>query len=818
MRVGALTVAMLAAATLFVLAIPDPFEPTVDTDWWFVVVIALSFGLLETAVFNVMFRRHGISFSLSEIPLALSLVFISPLLAIAVRWSCSAPVLVLRRRNRGAKLAFNLTLFVFELMLAYLVFRGLLSWWGDSAQALIAGSVIAPTASAITTSVLISTAISAYEGGLRERIVTELAGTWWLYPVTSVLGAMTLGLALVEPLLALFAVLPGLGIWYVLYSFGVVNQTLRDLNTLHGFTDRVGTSLDPEEIGEVAVDELFDDLRVTGVALVRFGDDTVRVDSRGDVPVRLPTAVDDATWHGLLSERRAQIVPPDHLRRLGVLDDRSLSTPVLVAGLWEAGEIFGVIVAIEQWTILDQFAEAERARLDSMASQLAVSLRRAILHQRLEHEARHDALTGLPARTLFERAVDDAIASERAGFWAVMMLDLDRFKEVNDTLGHHAGDALLVEFSRRMLALLGPDDVLARLAGDEFAILCHRATSDEVLDTANAVVRSGGSPVTLDGLEIVVTVSVGLAEITDADDDPLQPMRRADIAMYNAKWQRTGVELYRDEIDRRTPARLSMLGDLRSAIEEDHLDVVYQPKLDLGTGVVTGAEALVRWEHATRGVVAPTEFVRVAEDTGLIKDLTDLVLARGIRALRGFEEHGLGIGLAVNLSTHDLFDGRLPHRVRGYLDSNGVRPESLTLEITESSLLVDAPRTRATIDELHAVGLLLAVDDFGTGYSSLSYLRRLPVQELKIDQSFVNGMLDDPQDEVIVRSTIDLGHNLGLKVVAEGVESLAVLDKLRDFGCDVAQGYAIAQPMSADELVAFVLASRAEQPTPVSPA
>src|SRR5690606_16496691 len=235
----------------------------------------------------------------------------------------------------------------------------------------------------------------------------------------------------------------------------------------------------------------------------------------------------------------------------------------------------------------------------------------------------------------------------------------------------HAGDALLIEFSRRMSALLGPEDVLARLAGDEFAILCHRASYDEVTSMAEAVVRSGGSPVTLDGLEIVVTVSVGVAEIGEDDDDALQPMRRADIAMYNAKWQRTGVEFYRDEIDRRTPARLSMLGDLRAAIEDDQLDVVYQPKLDLRTGAITGAEALVRWEHETRGIVAPTEFVRVAEDTGLIKDLTDLVLSRGIRALRRFEDAGLGIGLAVNLSTHDLFDGRLPDRVRGYLASSG---------------------------------------------------------------------------------------------------------------------------------------------------
>jgi diguanylate cyclase (GGDEF)-like protein len=384
------------------------------------------------------------------------------------------------------------------------------------------------------------------------------------------------------------------------------------------------------------------------------------------------------------------------------------------------------------------------------------------------------------------------------------MLDLDRFKEVNDTLGHHAGDHLLIQFADRMSELLGPNDVMARLAGDEFAMLCRRTTQDEVSEFARSCARVGSNPVTLDGLEIVVTVSVGVAEITALDTDAVQPMRRADIAMYNAKWQRSGVEHYRDEIDRRTPARLSMLGDLRTAIEQNELDVVYQPKLDLSTGAVVGAEALVRWDHITRGVVAPSEFVRVAEDTGLIKELTDLVLARGISTLARLQANGMRLGLSVNLSTHDLFDSRLPARVRGYLETQGVHPGSITLEITESSLLVDAPRTRATIDDLHGVGLRLAVDDFGTGYSSLSYLRRLPVHELKIDQTFVAGMLTDPQDEVIVRSTIDLGHNLGLQVVAEGVESLAVLDRLADFGCDVAQGYGIAAPMTVDRLIDWV--------------
>ena len=805
-----LTAGLCVTAALMLAATPEVDTSTRAGSIGVIVLVTILYGLFEYKVFNVEIGGEGITYTLTEVALGIALVFLNPLAALAARMVGSVPVLIVFRMNRGAKLAFNSALYLFDVTLAFLLYRGLLAVWGESEAALLGALAIVLAVTPLTTSVIISVAIAAHEGDIGRRVLGELVASWWIHPVGAVVPVMTLAVVFVEPLLAPIAAAPVAGMWYLVNSFGKQRQVLRDLDALQGFVGRIGRSLDPAEITELALDEMANHVRSAGTAIVRFTDDGPVVTRRGGVPLRLPEREDDRRWASLLERPPGHVVPGADL--VPLWEGPGDPPPAMVAPLRDGGQTFGVLVALQRSLLGTEFEDGDAGRFQSISEQLAVSLRRGMLHARLEYEARHDALTGLPARRLFEQAVASATADgDRAGVWVVMMLDLDRFKEVNDTLGHHAGDALLIEFSRRMSELLGPDDVLARLAGDEFAILCHRDTHDEVVEMAQAAVRSGGSPVTLDGLEIVVTVSVGVAEITEADDDPLQPMRRADIAMYNAKWQRTGVEFYRDEIDRRTPARLSMLGDLRAAIEDDRLDVVYQPKLDLRTGVITGAEALVRWEHETRGVVAPTEFVRVAEDTGLIKDLTDLVLSRGIRALRRFDEAGLEIGLAVNLSTHDLFDGRLPDRVLGYLTASGVRPESLTLEITESSLLVDAPRTRATIDELHTGGLRLAVDDFGTGYSSLSYLRRLPVQELKIDQSFVRGMLDDPQDEVIVRSTIDLGHNLGLRVVAEGVESEAVLARLSEFGCDVAQGYAIAQPMSADQLVAWVLAAHTER-------
>jgi len=799
-----LAVLMAVASSVLLALTPDLGSALEPSGWWAFVATALLFAVAESTVFNVQFRQEGIAFGLSEIPMAFALVFLSPPVALLARLMASVPVLVLARRNRGYKLAFNTSIILFELALAIIVLRGLISQLDGATSTLIVCLVIALMTVAPLTSILISFAISRYEGDLRSRVLGELRATWWMYTVNAVLAAMTVSLALYGPVLSLLALLPAAGVWHVLRSYGEVSQELRDLNAVHGFAGHVGATLDVDEIGSVAVQELLRLFRAEGAALVRFAPTGSSVHVAGRVTVPLPTTSTAPGWASLFATKQVQLVAGTRMNELGICVDGTVPA-LLVAPIADEEEVFALLIVVQQDSHVLRFGQGDIARLSNVADQMSVSLRRGMLHERLEYEARHDALTDLPARTLFERQVAEAVANagsdERA--W-VVMLDLDRFKEVNDTLGHHAGDDLLIQFSERMSSLLLPGDVLARLAGDEFAILCSRNSRHEVVDLAQLCVIEGGRPVTLDGLEIVVTVSVGVAQITPEDTDAVQPMRRADIAMYNAKWQRSGVEFYRDDIDRRTPARLSMLGDLRAAIETDQLTVVYQPKLYLATGSVVGVEALVRWVDPVRGTVPPPEFVRVAEDTGLIKQLTDLVLARGIGQLAEFQRAGLDMGLAVNLSTHDLFDSRLPERVRGYLDSHGVDPSRLTLEITESSLFVDAPRTRATIDGLHRVGLRMAVDDFGTGYSSLSYLRRLPVHELKIDQSFVERMLVDPQDEVIVRSTVDLGHNLGLVVVAEGVESLDVLDRLREMGCDVAQGYAISEPVLSSDIVEWL--------------
>ncbi len=793
-RVEVLAVVLTALAAALILTVPDVSESTRPSPAIVTVVLALGFAATEFSVFKFTFRRESIRFSVSEIPLAFSLVYLAPGPALVVRVLGYIAVVLFTLRLPLYKVALNVAMLAFEVALGFVVFRGIVRSVGSGDTQLVVAAIVTTAICGLVSSIIVSLAISQFEGGLWSRIGTELRVAWWLFLVNATLAGMVLGLELISPYLVLIALVPIGLLWYIIKAYGALDQRLRDLDAVHGFTGAVGQSLDPDEIISAALAETAEVLRTDAAAVVLFNDsDGAILKVHGTVGLHLPTDAGDGSWRSLILSERATLVSGAQLGPLKT--SGSTIVEIMVAPIRDGSGVIGLLVVAGRTGAGSRFGSDDVVRLQNLTEQLTASLRRGMLHQRIEREARHDSLTGLPNRLSFEHSVIDAArAQPRDDLLFVMMIDLDRFKEVNDTLGHHAGDELLVEVGDRLTAVLGPDDVLARLASDEFAIVGHRRTHAEMVEFAWHCVRNVGRPVTLDGLEIVVTASAGVAVIDD-DHEEGATLRYADIAMYNAKTQRLGVDVYRAEIDRRTPARLSMLGDLRAAIEGDGLRVHLQPKLDLASGTVVGAEALVRWTHPVRGVVPPTQFVRVAEDTGLIKQLTDVMLHLGIGHLREIHDRGYHLGLAVNLSTHDLLDSKLAQRVEEHLGANGVDASMLTLEITESSLLIDAPRARSTINELHEVGVRLSIDDFGTGYSSLSYLRRLPVAELKIDQSFVANLLLDEQDEVIVRSTIDLGHNLGLVVVAEGVENNEVLERLRVFGCDVAQGYCISRPL-----------------------
>ena len=385
----------------------------------------------------------------------------------------------------------------------------------------------------------------------------------------------------------------------------------------------------------------------------------------------------------------------------------------------------------------------------------------------------------------------------------MLLLDVDRFKEVNDALGHERGDLLLQELGSRLHALCD-GEVVARLGGDEFAILHSGGTADEAWALADRIHTALEQPFDLNGFSLEAAASIGVAAYPEHGDDADALVQHADVAMYVAKAAHDGTSVYDAEQDTNDAARLALAGELRRAIEAGELVVYYQPKADLSTGRIVGVEALVRWQHPTRGFIPPDQFVPIAERTGLIKPLSRYVLATALRQCRDWSASGLDLHVAVNLTIPDLLDVELPDRIGALLDETGVAPEQLELEITESTILADPTRVRLILDRLNAVGLSLAIDDFGTGYSSLAYLKRLPVSTIKIDRSFVMDMLESDSDAAIVRSTVELARNLGLRVVAEGVETEAAWELLREQGCTLAQGYLIGKPMPAQELRALL--------------
>ncbi|HEY1356925.1 MAG TPA: EAL domain-containing protein [Thermoleophilaceae bacterium] len=420
-----------------------------------------------------------------------------------------------------------------------------------------------------------------------------------------------------------------------------------------------------------------------------------------------------------------------------------------------------------------------------------------------EHQALHDALTGLPNRVLFGERIEQGIryAARRGTRLAVLMMDLNRFKDVNDSLGHHAGDVLLSEIGERLAGALRESDTVARLGGDEFGILLPEPSGSDDVVTAVERIRSAlAEPVELQELPVTVEASIGIAVFPDDGGDAETLVKRADAAMYCAKQETTPYCFYDGDANAHQPEHLTLLAELDRAMEARELVVFYQPKGLLEDGRVRSVEALVRWRHPTRGLVYPDAFIPVARETPLIGPLTLYVLDEALRQVGAWLDDGIELSVSVNLGMRNLLDLTFPRQVAALLESRQVEPGLLELEITESTMLANPSRTRTVIEELSALGIRLSIDDFGTAYSSLGYLRRLPISEIKIDRSFVTDLEEGSEDMAIVRSTIDLGRNLGIEVVAEGVETRQTWERLRELGCNEAQGYYLGRPMPPEEL------------------
>jgi diguanylate cyclase len=476
-----------------------------------------------------------------------------------------------------------------------------------------------------------------------------------------------------------------------------------------------------------------------------------------------------------------------------------VATPVaFAAGLGLLGVFWAIMIGYQRRTER-QAAQAKRQAIES------------------QHEALHDGLTGLPNRTLLRDRTDQVIRQSDRELVpaALLLLDLDRFKEVNDTLGHHYGDQLLVQVANRLRGRLREVDTVARLGGDEFAVLLPTiATVEGAVAVAGKLQAAFDEPFRLDDLALDVETSIGVAIYPEHASDPDELLQRAEIAMYVAKDTHAGYMLFDSKLDQHSPRRLTLLGELRRAIDNRQLVLHYQPKVDAHSGQMLGVEALVRWQHPEHGLIPPGDFIPLAERTGLISPLTTYVLDAALHQCHQWRQAGHELAIAVNVSARSLLDLGFPDQVASLLARWEVPARLLVVEITESTIMADPTHALEILGRLNTMGVQIAIDDFGTGYSSMAHLKTLPIQELKVDRSFVSQMTSSTRDAVIVRSTVDLGRNLGLRVVAEGVEDVLTSQELDALGCDAIQGYYISRPVPPDDLINWLEQQQTATTTP----
>jgi diguanylate cyclase (GGDEF)-like protein len=428
------------------------------------------------------------------------------------------------------------------------------------------------------------------------------------------------------------------------------------------------------------------------------------------------------------------------------------------------------------------------------------------LYESLESLAFTDPLTKLPNRTLFHERLEQAIEEAKRDYkpFALFLMDIDRFKDINDTLGHQVGDMLLQQVAARLRSKLRDIDTVARMGGDEFAILLPAVSDKHATMAARMLLQALRTPFQVDEQSLDIGASIGVALYPDHGVDANILIQRADVAMYSAKHANAGHAFYDGKLDQHSPTRLTLLGELRHAVEQEQFVLYYQPKVNLKNYQVTGVEALVRWNHPREDLMLPDTFIPLLEQTGMIRSLTPWVLNESLREGQVLQDQGAPITISMNLSVRDLQDPYLADAFAEQLAALQISPRWLELEITESAVMTEPERALEVLTRLSAMGLRIAIDDFGTGYSSLSYLKKLPVNTIKIDKSFVIGMGRDENDAAIVRTSIDLAHNLKLEVVAEGVENEETLKRLSELGCDTAQGHYISRPLSADELALWL--------------
>jgi diguanylate cyclase (GGDEF)-like protein len=811
---------LVAGAALFALVVvgdePLAGAPLHVTAPW------LAAAFLACELFGIWVeRKEGeyYGYTLALVPLAVGLVYADPPALVLARMAGVAVALGLMRQRRFGEFTYEVAVHGLQTITAVVAFRLVLGEAdpvGVRGALAVLGGLFASYATAAACLVLVVAVIGGAWPGWRAVAVIARSGS-----AAAILNAaIGIGLAVTlwdYPHVALLLTAIGLACYGSNRVYTGLSHRHRQLQTHYEFVSSVVRSSDVSEIASSVLESARDLLQGDdAVLLLRSAAEDqparrIRLDASGqETTTEVPSADHAADVRALMPDgtpcRVHLDAAPPWLAELS--PNAALAAPITGT---DRSVVGALVVTQARRKAASGFGNSHTTLLGPLAVQASIAIENGMLFHRLEqeandraHQALHDPLTGLPNRSMLSELLDTALESayESRGRAGLIVLDLDSFSQVVDAFGHRSADGLLIQACARIKGLLPASAGLARLGGEQFAIVMPDVASpDEVIGAARLIIAGFDPPFQTEGVLLALGVNIGIAVYPEQAIDSPSLVQRAHIAADTARRHRSGWELYDPVHDPATPRRLALAADLREALEADGLDVCFQPKVELATGIVRGAEALVRWNHPRLGRVRPDEFIKIAEHTGDIRALTMVVMRKALGQCRLWRDSNLDLSVAVNLSARNLLDLHLVDDVAAVIDEAGVPSRALTLELTESMVMSDTTRSVDVLYGLNELGVRLSCDDFGTGYSSLAHLRRLPIGEIKIDKSFIARMTVDESDRAIARSVLALGRDLGLVTVAEGVESREAWDLLTALGCDLAQGFVVCPPLTSSQFV-----------------
>jgi diguanylate cyclase (GGDEF)-like protein len=783
-------------------------------------IICVLWAAVNLAPVSLHYRGNTTLVALEDGPLLIGLAFMTPNLLVLSAAAAALFVFAVVRRQPAMKVTFNVAGAGLRVAVAAVVFRELLGThspvsslvgWVAAVAAMVAFQIVA----AITLRVV--TLLAGLAVPKRKRII-HVAFNAMLIAASMCLALAFLDAAWFDGWATLPLLLVAALIIVAYRGYNRLSLRFSALEHLYDFSRTMGTaSLEPSSMSVDVLKKVCTVMRARRAELVLA--EPTGIPRRITFDDRGASGIESITLHAASIVTQAIASGEASLHRSAGQDEPVSEDPIvgeyheaIVAPLMNRHTTIGAIIAIDRDEELDSFDDDDLRLFETLVAHASTSLERARLVEELRyevdsksHQATHDMLTGLPNRMLFLTRA--AAALSESGGVAIVLLDIDRFKDVNDTLGHAIGDRLLCEIAERLLRAVSGRATVARLGGDEFALVVADVTDPEraveIVEELNVEMQR---PIKMDGLTLAVTASAGIAMAPEHGDDVSLLLQRADIAMYLAKERRSTVEVYSVEHDQSMQRWLMLGGLLTHALETGtELSLMYQPIGDVQSKEIAYVEALCRWNHPVQGFIPPEEFIGIAEQMGLIPQITDFVLNEGCAQLARWREAGITIGLAVNVSGREFADINLVDRVEKCLRQYDVPAHLLTLEVTETEIMADLGAATKVLDELSARGIKLGIDDYGTGYSSLQYLHQLPVNELKIDRSFVTNLPNEPSNRIIVRSSIQMAHSLGLYVIAEGAEDELTCAMLAEAQCDFIQGYYLSKPQKPAELQEWLL-------------